>query len=87
LSSLTVAFAPAGLEFDIPAELKIKLGKEIAEELGYQSMIGLHQSTDPATNGELVEVIPLTIDPGRQWVEVWLEVSGFSRYSVGGDAP
>ena len=87
LSDLTVVFAPAGLEFDIPAELKIRLGKEIAEDLGYQSIVGLHISEDPNSNGDLEEIVPLTIDPGRRKIDVYLEVNGFSRYSLGGSAP
>ena len=31
--------------------------------------------------------MPLTIDPGRRKIDVYLEVNGFSRYSLGGSAP
>lgn len=81
LSQMTLNFGPSGTEFNPPAKLKIKLGKETAEALGFQSMIGLHFS------GDKVDEIPLRIEPGRKDVEVFLKVPGFSRYSLGGGMP
>ena len=47
-------------------------------------MVGLHHSKKKDGDGELVEEMPLTIEPGRLGVEVRMHVPGFSRYSLGG---
>ena len=85
LSHLTLIFAPSGLDFLVPAKLMIKMGKDVAKGLGYQSMVGLHISKDANTDGELVETVPLVITPSGKAIEVLMEVPGFSRYSLGGN--
>ena len=84
LSYVKVIFGPSGLKFDIPAQLKVKLGRDVAKGIGYQSMVGLHHSKKPDDAGELVEEVPLTIEPGWLDVEVQMQVPGFSRYSLAG---
>ena len=51
MSYVKLIFTPSGLKFDIPAILKIKLGKDMAELLGFQSMVGLHAKKRPKPVG------------------------------------
>lgn len=83
LSYIMVTFTPSGLNFKLPAKLKIKLGKDLIEGIGYESMVGLHRSKRSDDDGELVEVVPLIIQPGDIYTEVQMNVPGFSRYSLG----
>ena len=47
MSYLKLTFTPSGLNFDIPALLKIRMGRDMAEGLGFQSMVGLHAKKRP----------------------------------------
>lgn len=81
LETLVIAFEPAGLIFNIPAELEIEIGHDLcaADEDEAEEMFGQHQYADGS-----VDEIDAELLKKNQEYEFYLQVPGFSRYSMGG---
>lgn len=79
LENLVLEFSPEGLRFNIPAQLRIKLGKDRVN-LPIESVVALHQNADGSV--EQVEILRIEEERDSYWIIV--EVPGFSLYSLGG---
>jgi hypothetical protein len=78
LNNLEIGFAPTGQEFNIPAELKVKVGKD-ALGLEPEEIEVIHHHGNELEEVEISELVE-----GRKDIELVIKVPGFSRYSMGG---
>ena len=77
LDDVNVVFEPSGLQFDEPADLRIKLG-------GPANAGNVQQAQHIHGNGAYVESVSTETDKnGNSYLVVELKVPGFSRYSLG----
>jgi hypothetical protein len=81
LDDVLVAFGPAGLQFDPPAELMLVLAGDISS-VDLHSLKAYHHTSD----GE-VTIVNLESYQSNGRLIVRISVPGFSDYSVGGDDP
>lgn len=82
LSELTVAFAPAGLVFLTPAELKVNVGNNLADLPVTQIRVD-HVYADGTVESDVLTSVGNTGSTDS----VYATVPGFSRYSMGGGGP
>lgn len=79
LENLAIEFAPAGLVFNTPAELWIKIGKGRVHSSDLEDLLILHQYEDGK-----VEEYGVEVDEEEEKYWLLIKVPGFSRYSMGG---
>lgn len=76
-AELTIAFAPSGLAFSIPASLNIRIGKSLVDR-PIQRLMVLHQHEDGSVERASFEVL----EEEESYLIV-IVVRGFSLYSLG----
>ena len=80
LDDVKIEFDPSGLVFDPPARLGIRLGGPVTEE---EVRLAQHIYGDDPDNIELIETE--TYANGQALLTIYIDIPGFSEYSVGGD--